>query len=220
MQLAEFSRADCQGLVLAAGKSSRMGPKNKLLAEFAGKPLVRHVTEAIITAGLDNITVVIGHQADQVSAALVDLPVHLLFNPDFASGQGHSVAAGIGALDGVVTDVLIALGDMPLISVETLQNLVAAHLACVDHQRRITVPSCDGKRGNPIIWGNAFFSELKQLRGDAGGRQVLQDHLAAHNPVEILSPAIFRDIDTPADLQAVRAGTILPGTISNGQSSA
>ena len=67
------------------------------------------------------------------------------------------------------------------------------------------------------IWGGAFFPELKQLRGDAGGRQVLQDHLVAHNPVEISSPAIFSDIDTPADLQAVRNGTILSGTFTPGQ---
>ena len=195
------------GMVLAAGQSSRMGPDNKLLAEFAGKPLVRHVTEVMLDSGLDDLTVVIGHQADQVAAALAGLPVHLLFNADFAAGQGHSVAAGVGALDGAVTDVLIALGDMPLISAEMVQNLVAAHLACDDHQRRITLPSYDGKRGNPVIWGGAFFPELKQLRGDAGGRQVLQDHLAAHNPVEISSSAMFRDIDTPADLQALNAGT-------------
>ena len=208
------------GMVLAAGQSSRMGPENKLLADFANKPLVRHVTEVMITAGLDELTVVIGHQADQVAAALADLPVQLLFNADFAAGQGHSVAAGVGGLDSGVTDVLIALGDMPLISAEMVQNLVAAHLACVDHQRRITLPCCDGKRGNPVIWGGAFFPELKQLRGDAGGRQVLQDHLAAHNPVEISSLAIFSDIDTPADLQSVRTGTILSGTLTPGQNPA
>ncbi len=208
------------GMVLAAGQSSRMGPENKLLADFAGKPLVRHVTEVMITAGLDELTVVIGHQADQVAAALADLPVQLLFNADFAAGQGHSVAAGVGGLESGATDVLIALGDMPLISAEMVQYLVAAHLACVDHQRRITLPSFNGKRGNPVIWGGAFLPELKQLRGDAGGRQVLQDHLAAHNPVEISSPAIFSDIDTPADLQAVRTGTILSGTLTPGQNSA
>ena len=194
------------GIVLAAGQSSRMGPDNKLLAEFAGKPLVRHVTEVMLDAGLDDMTVVIGHQADEVAAALAGLPVHLLFNADFAAGQGHSVAAGVSALDGAVTDVLIALGDMPLISAEMVQNLVASHSACDDHQRRITLPSYDGKRGNPVIWGCAFFPELKHLRGDAGGRQVLQDHLAAHNPVEISSSAMFRDIDTPADLQALNGG--------------
>ena len=194
------------GIVLAAGQSSRMGPDNKLLAEFAGKPMVRHVTKVMLDAGLDDMTVVIGHQADEVAAALAGLPVHLLFNADFAAGQGHSVAAGVGVLDGTVTDVLIALGDMPLISAEMVQNLVASHLACEDHQRRITLPSYDGKRGNPVIWGSAFFPELKHLCGDAGGRQVLQDHLAAHNPVEISSSAMFRDIDTPADLQALNAG--------------
>ena len=195
------------GMVLAAGQSSRMGSNNKLLAEFAGKPLVRHVTEVMLDAGLNDMTVVIGHQADQVAGALAGLPIHLLFNADFAAGQGHSVAAGVGALDGTVTDVLIALGDMPLISAEMVQNLVALHLACDDHQRRITLPSCDGKRGNPVIWGGAFFPELKHLHGDAGGRQVLQDHLAAHNPVEISTSAMFRDIDTPADLQSLTAGT-------------
>ena len=194
------------GIVLAAGQSSRMGPNNKLLVEFAGKPLVRHVTEVMLDAGLDDITVVIGHQADQVAAALAGLPIHLLFNADFAAGQGHSVAAGVGALDGAVTDVLIALGDMPLISAEMVQNLVASHLACEDHQRRITLPSHDGKRGNPVIWGGAFFPELKHLCGDAGGRQVLENHLAAYNPVEISSSAMLRDIDTPADLQALNAG--------------
>jgi molybdenum cofactor cytidylyltransferase len=117
------------------------------------------------------------------------------------------VAAGVSALDGSVTDALIALGDMPLISPEMVQNIVEAHLACDDHQRRITLPSCDGKRGNPVIWGSAFFPELKQLHGDTGGRQVLQDHLAVHNVVEISSSAIFSDIDTPAELQALNAGS-------------
>ena len=207
MPLAEFAQADCHGLLLAAGQSTRMGLENKLLVEFVGKPLVRHVAETMIAAGLDDMTVVIGYQADEVAAALVGLPVHLLFNPDFAAGQGHSVAAGVSALDGAVTDALIALGDMPLIFPEMVQNLVEAHLACDDHQRRITLPSCDGKRGNPVIWGSAFFPELKQLRGDTGGRQVLQDHLVLHNLVEISSSAIFCDIDTPAELQALKAGS-------------
>ena len=69
----------------------------------------------------------IGHQADQVAAALDQLPVNLVFNPQFAGGQGHSVAAGITGLDDSVTDVVIALGDMPLVSIETLRQLIAAH---------------------------------------------------------------------------------------------
>jgi len=199
------------GMLLAAGQSRRMGGQNKLLADIAGKPMVRHVAETMCDAGIDDLTVVIGHQADQVAAALDQLPVNLVFNPQFAAGQGHSVAAGITGLDDSVTDVVIALGDMPLVSVETLRQLIAAHQACVDHQRRITLPSHAGKRGNPVIWGSAFFPELKQLRGDAGGRQVLQDHLAAHNPVESTTSTIFQDIDTPAELQAIASHRAAPG---------
>jgi molybdenum cofactor cytidylyltransferase len=199
------------GMLLAAGQSRRMGGQNKLLADIAGKPMVRHVAETMCDAGIDDLTVVIGHQADQVAAALDQLPVNLVFNPQFAAGQGHSVAAGITGLDDSVTDVVIALGDMPLVSVETLRQLIAAHQACTDHQRRITLPSCAGKRGNPVIWGSAFFPELKQLRGDAGGRQVLQDHLAAHNPVESTTSTIFQDIDTPAELQAIASHHAAPG---------
>ena len=199
------------GMLLAAGQSRRMGGQNKLLADIAGKPMVRHVAETMCDAGIDDLTVVIGHQADQVAAALDQLPVNLVFNPQFAAGQGHSVAAGITGLDDSVTDVVIALGDMPLVSIETLRQLIAAHQACVDHQRRITLPSCAGKRGNPVIWGSAFFPELKKLRGDAGGRQVLQDHLAAHNLVESTASTIFQDIDTPAELQAVSGHRAAPG---------
>ena len=199
------------GMLLAAGQSRRMGGQNKLLADIAGKPMVWHVAQTMCDAGIDDLTVVIGHQADQVAAALDQLPVNLLFNPQFAAGQGHSVAAGITGLDDSVTDVVIALGDMPLVSIETLRQLIAAHQACVDHQRRITLPSCAGKRGNPVIWGSAFFPELKQLHGDSGGRQVLQDHLAAHNLVESTASTIFQDIDTPAELQAVSGHRAAPG---------
>ena len=191
------------GILLAAGRSTRMGGQNKLLADFAGKPIVRHVAVTMLDVGLDNLIVVTGHQADQVAVTLDQLPVNLVFNPQFSAGQGHSVAAGITAMTETATDVVIALGDMPLVSVEILRTLIGAHLACVDHQRRITLPSWEGKRGNPVVWGSAFFSQLKQLRGDFGGRKLLQRHYAAHNSVEFTTSVIFQDIDTPADLEAV-----------------
>ena len=191
------------GILLAAGCSRRMGGQNKLLADFAGRPMVRHVAETMLDAGLHNLIIVIGYQAELISAALDQLSCNLVFNPQFASGQGHSVAAGIAALDEAATDAVIALGDMPLVSATILKDLVSGHLACVDHPRRITLPSREGKRGNPVIWGGTFFSELRQLRGDAGGRQVLRDHYTAHNLVECSTSAIFQDIDTLADLQSI-----------------
>ena len=214
MQLNEFATGLKQpdrlgGLLLAAGQSRRMEGQNKLLADLNGKPMIRQIAETMLEAGLDDLTVVIGHEADQVASTLKDLPVKLVFNAHFAAGQGHSIATGIAALGEKTTDVLIVLGDMPLVSRDILQNLILAHLACSEHQRRITLPNYKGNRGNPVIWGAAFFPELKELRGDIGGRKLLQDHFAAHNSVEIATPAILHDIDTLSDLKDLeRIGVI------------
>ena len=191
------------GILLAAGQSRRMGSINKLLAPIAGKPLVRHAAEAMVAAALSPLIIVIGHEADKVAAALDGLPVALVFNPDHASGQAASVGVGVGALDGDVTDVLIGLGDMPLVSPAVLETMVQNHLERDDHQRCITLPTNAGRRGNPVLWGRAFFPELSALTGDSGGRQLLDDHVAAQNLVECDDPAIFQDVDTVEALAAM-----------------
>ena len=189
------------GILLAAGSSQRMGAANKLLQPINGKAMIRHVAEALVT-GLNSktdaseIVVVLGHEADKVAAALADLPVRMVFNPDHASGQGSSVATGAGALGADVTDGLICLGDMPLLDPSIFTMLADAHLDRSDHKRLITLPVFEGKRGNPVIWGQAFFADLSSLAGDAGGRQLLDDHQAAQNLVPCDSPAIIRDVDT------------------------
>ena len=197
------SKDKVAGILLAAGQSQRMGPVNKLLAPIAGKPLVRHAAEAMVAAALSPLIIVIGHEADKVAAALKGLPVTLVFNPDHARGQAASVGVGVGVLDADVTDVVIALGDMPLVSPEVLELLVQNHLQLDDHQRCITLPTKAGKRGNPVLWGRAFFPELSTLTGDSGGRQLLDDHLAAQNLVNCDDPAIFQDVDTAEALAAM-----------------
>ena len=142
------------------------------------------------------MVVVIGHEADKVASALEGLPVHLVFNPDYAQGQASSVGVGVAALDADVTDLLIALGDMPLLSAPLLDRLVQSHLDREDHHRCITLPTSDRKRGNPVLWGKAFFPELAAMTGDSGGRQLLDDHQAVQNLVPCDDPAILRDVDT------------------------
>ena len=138
----------------------------------------------------------IGHEADKVASALDGLPVQLVFNPDHAEGQASSVGAGVAALDADITDLLIALGDMPLLSAPLLEKLMESHLDRNDHHRCITLPTSDGKRGNPVLWGKAFFPELASMSGDSGGRQLLDDHQAVQNLVQCDDPAILRDVDT------------------------
>ena len=191
------------GILLAAGQSRRMGAVNKLLAPLAGKPLVRHAAEAMLAAGLDEVIVVVGHEADKVAAALDGLPVRPVFNPHHASGQATSVATGIGALAADVSDVMIGLGDMPLLTADMMDRLLRAHLDQADHHRRITMPLVGGKRGNPVVWGRAFFPELAALSGDSGGRQLLADHIAAHNLVISDEAGWLQDVDTVDALAAL-----------------
>jgi molybdenum cofactor cytidylyltransferase len=199
----QFDHDKVAAVLLAAGQSRRMGATNKLLAEINGKPLVRHVAEALDASGLAEVVVVLGHEADKVALALNGLDVKLVFNVDHMSGQGSSVAAGIAAVDPSVTDVLVALGDMPLVTADLFGQLINAHIIQPDHQRRITMPSVEGQRGNPVIWGRAFMPELKTLVGDSGGRQLLHDHSAAHNLVQVDNTAVIEDVDTVEALDAL-----------------
>ena len=90
--------AKVAGIILAAGASRRMGSLNKLLASIAGKPLVRHAVESFIATSLSPIIVVVGYESDKVAAAFEGLPVQLVFNPDYAAGQGSSVGVGVEVL--------------------------------------------------------------------------------------------------------------------------
>ena len=194
-------------ILLAAGQSSRMGEQNKMLAELDGKSLVRHAALSLTEAGLTDIIVVTGPHAAQIEAELEDLPVRLVANPDFASGQASSLRAGLAALrsgETVPDGVLVALGDMPFVTSELVAALIAAHHSLADGQSRITLPSFEGRRGNPVIWGRSFFDELASLQGDTGGRVLLAHYPAALNALGWSDGSIHQDIDTAEDLAAAR----------------
>ena len=197
------AEAKVAGIILAAGASRRMGSVNKLLASIAGKPLVRHAVESFVATSLSPIIVVVGYESDKVAAALEGLPVQLVFNPDHATGQGSSVAVGVEALDKNVTDAMIGLGDMPLLPSALLDSLIHTHIGREGHACNITVPSFEGQRGNPVLWGRTFFPELITLAGDRGGRQLLNDHKAAQHLIACDHSSVLRDVDTVDALAAI-----------------
>ena len=195
--------AKVAGIILAAGASRRMGSLNKLLAFIAGKPLVRYAVEAFVATSLSPIIVVIGYEADKVAAALEGLPVQLVVNPDHAAGQGSSVGAGVEAIGDKITDVMIGLGDMPLLPSTLLDSLIHTHIGHEGHVRNITIPVFEGQRGNPVLWGKTFFPELITLASDRGGRQLLNDHKAAQHLVACDHSSVLRDVDTVDALAAI-----------------
>src|SRR5436309_1792033 len=116
------------GLVLAAGRSTRMGGPNKLLEEINGKPLVRHVVDHLIASRARPLIVVTGHQKERVERALAGLPVTFVHNPDFADGLSTSLKAGIAAVAADAADAdgaIVCLGDMPQVSAALIDRLIS-----------------------------------------------------------------------------------------------
>ncbi|KAB7649019.1 NTP transferase domain-containing protein [Polymorphobacter fuscus] len=189
----------CTGaIVLAAGRSSRMGQDHKLLADWQGRPLVTHVVDAIAAAGLPPPIVVVGTRADAVRAALSGRDAIFVFADDHDLGLAHSLRAGLAAVPPAWDAALVCLGDMPRVDPATLRSLAAA-------PGDVALPVRDGKRGNPVRWSRRHFAALMALEGDIGGKALIA--ALPTPPTEITAPddGIFDDIDTPAALAALRA---------------
>jgi molybdenum cofactor cytidylyltransferase len=188
-------------IVLAAGRSTRMGGPNKLLAELNGKPLVRIAVEAALRSRADPVIVVTGHERERVEAALAGLSVRWVHNPDYAQGLSTSLKAGIAALPPQADGVVVCLGDMPQVRPAMIDRLIAAF----DPARGalIVVPTIGGKRGNPVVWSRRFFPELIALEGDVGARHVIGTYGEA--VVEVPADgAVLVDVDTPEALSALK----------------
>jgi molybdenum cofactor cytidylyltransferase len=191
-------------IILAAGRSTRMGGPNKLLAELGGKTLVRIVTEQALASKAQGAIVVTGHQAEQVEKALQGLKVKFVRNPDFAEGLASSVKAGVAAVPDNADGAVICLGDMPLISADLIDRLIEAFSP--DSGNLIAVPVSDGRRGNPVLWSRRFFNELMTLDGDIGARHLIARHSEAVAEVPVEGHGAFLDIDTPQALAAAQRG--------------
>jgi molybdenum cofactor cytidylyltransferase len=182
-------------LVLAAGRSSRMGEANKLLESLDGVPLVLRAVNAALASRAASVTVVTGHAAESVAALVGGPRVAIAHNPDHAEGMASSLRHGIAALPADTDGVLVLLGDMPLISAAHLDALIE-----VFSDDKIIVPVHAGRRGNPLLWPRRHFAEMQALTGDQGARGLLEKYADHIHAMEFSDPAIFMDVDTPQDL--------------------
>jgi molybdenum cofactor cytidylyltransferase len=190
-------------VVLGAGKSSRMGGPNKLLAEIGGRPLLRIVVEQALKSQARPVIVVTGHQRERVEAVLAGLAVKFVHNPNFAEGLGTSLKAGIAALPAEVDGAIVCLGDMPQVDAALIDRLIGA--LDPDKGALVVVPTTDGKRGNPVVWSRRFFADLTAVEGDVGARYLIGRYPEAVAEVPLTGTAALTDVDTPEALQAVRA---------------
>ena len=191
------------GLLLAAGRSTRMDGPNKLLEEINGRPLVRIAAEQMLASRAKPVIVVTGHQQERLERALAGLPVTFVHNPDFADGLSTSLKAGIAAVPAEADGAVVALGDMPQVTPTLIDRLIAAF----DPERGalVAIPTIAGKRGNPVLWARRFFPDLMAVEGDVGARHLIGGYAEAVAEVPVEDAAALTDVDTPEALLAVRA---------------
>ena len=190
-------------VVLAAGRSTRMGGPNKLVAEIARRPLVRIAAEAALASRARPVIVVTGHQREQVEAAVAGLPVRLVHNPDFAQGLGTSLKAGIAAVPAEADGAIVCLGDMPQVDAALIDRLIAAFDP--DRGALVVAPTFEGKRGNPVLWSRRFFPDLMAIEGDVGARHLIDRYTEAVAEVPVEGTAALVDVDTPEALIGIKA---------------
>ncbi len=200
---AERAHPRIAALVLAAGRSTRMAPRNKLLEEVAGVPVVRRAVEAVIASQARPVVVVTGHEVDRVRAALAGLEVRFIHNEAFADGLSTSLAKGIASLPPDSEGALVVLGDMPVVEAGHLDRLIAAFAP--EDGRAICVPVAAGRRGNPVLWAARYFSAMLDVEGDTGARHLIGAHADMVAEVEVDGEAVLSDVDTAAALAEVRA---------------
>ena len=187
------------GVLLAAGLGRRMGAA-KVLLPWQGRPLVRHVAEVALASQLAELIVVVGHQADEVGAALHDLPVRIVRNPEYAGGQSTSLRAGIAAVPDSAAAALVLLTDQPLVTTAVVDALLAAFW---DTAALIVAACAAGRRGNPVLFARGLFPRLLAIGGDEGARGVIAAYRDQLRCIEV-DETVLADVDTPEDYTKLR----------------
>lgn len=187
------------GIVLAGGKSSRMGrPKALLPIGSSAETFFDRVTGTLLEAGLDDVIVVVGADAAAIrSAATPRTGVRVIENPEYEQGQLTSLLAGLRAIDSArAAAALVTLIDIPLVSVQTVRTLLQVQR---DRDGLIVRPVSKGRHGHPVIFGRRLFAELQRADPAHGAKPIVHAHAAEMIEVPIDDEGAFVDIDTPEE---------------------
>lgn len=192
-------------VVLAAGRSSRMGGHHKLLATFDGVPLVRRSAAAALQSRARHVRVVVGHRREEMAMALAGLDVDIVDNPLFGDGLSTSLIAGCAKAFGEGAEgVLVMLADQPLLAAGDLDRLIGAFAP--EGAGALVAATAGGELANPVLLSRLYRRDIAALRGDRGAKALFANRPAALRTVEI-SAAASLDVDTPEAVLA--AGGVL-----------
>jgi molybdenum cofactor cytidylyltransferase len=193
-------------IILAAGKSTRMGEAKQLL-RLGESTVLGQTIENVRRSAVDEIVLVLGASAEAIRRRLPASSLEglkMVVNPAYEQGMASSLRAGLSALDPQMGAALIVLADQPFVRPETLAQLA-------DHYRRskaqIVIPSYQGIRGNPVLLDRSVFAELMALEGDIGFRALFGSHPEGTVRLEVEDEGILLDIDNQEDYERLKRGS-------------
>jgi molybdenum cofactor cytidylyltransferase len=186
------------GLVLAAGAGTRFGSA-KQLADLDGRPLLEHSIRAMMAAPVGRVVVVLGSGAEEVIDGVDLHGAEAVVCDRWDEGQSASLATGLAELSGCEA-VVVTLGDQPRVSPDAIRRVIATRGSGAAAVRA----TYNGAPGHPVLLERVLFERMRDVTGDHGARNLLMSMQTREVPCEDLGGG--QDVDTPAQLDALRAG--------------
>ncbi|HEX8475157.1 MAG TPA: nucleotidyltransferase family protein [Pyrinomonadaceae bacterium] len=189
-------------ILLAAGRSRRMGAFKPLLPFPRERTVAEACIENLRGAGVGEIVVVVGHRAAEMRERLAHLGVRFATNAEAESEMGVSIARGVELVSDEADAVLVALVDTPAVAPESIRKVIEARRR---ERARLVVPTFAGRGGHPVLVGLEFREALLHLDAEKGLRALFEAHAGEVLRLEVASPYIARDMDTWEDYRALYA---------------
>lgn len=186
-------------VILSAGTASRMG-RQKLLLPLAGQPLLAHVLQTVAGLPWADCLAVIGEPADELAAVCCAQGIRAVYNPRREEGQATSIVLAEKELTSELAGIMFFLGDQPLVPVALLEAVAARFTQAAD-PKVIVVPSFQGQRYSPVLFGSYWRPALAALSGDTGGRQIMRAHPEQVIELPWSEVSAFYDADTWQEYQ-------------------
>jgi len=182
-------------IVLAAGTSSRMGSKNKLLLPFKGSTFIEHIVSQLLKSTIDQVIVVLGHEQNKIKQVLTQKEVVFTINTNYNSGMTSSIQAGIKATSKNTDGYLICLSDMPFLTTSDYNKI----LASISGNKEIILPFYKNLKGNPVYFSKGFREEILTHPAPEGCKGIVQNNKNFLIKVPFESTHILKDVDTEED---------------------
>ena len=182
-------------ILLAAGKSKRMGGENKLAKKIEGIPLIKHSVKNILASSIDELIVILGYQKEIIEKIIdKNERIKFVFNVNFESGMASSIKIGLNNLSEKTEAFFICLGDMPMVNSNIYNQLIQSK-----NNKEIIVPTYKGQQGNPILFSKSIKEKIMAIQGDVGAKKILELNKNEILNVEVGNQSIRKDFNTKDD---------------------